>query len=232
MPCSPTSFEFLTLRLATNYRAAVLREFAGHLRGRVLEIGAGVGQITSLLRRQPGVNAVVAVEPEGDFCAELRRSWPPQLIVQGTSAAIHSNSHWDALVSINVLEHVQADEDELRRYHCLLRASEGALCLFVPARPEIYAPIDRDFGHYRRYTRAELQVKLRQAGFQVVRLHYFNLAGYFAWWLNFCVLRQRHFEAVAVRLFDRVIFPPMNAVETRLCRPPLGQSLVAVGRPV
>jgi len=232
MPCSLASFEFLTLRLAANYRAAVLREFAGHLRGRVLEIGAGVGQITELLRQQPGVDAVVAVEPEGDYCAELRRSCPSQLIVQGTSAALRSHSHWDALVSINVLEHIQADTDELRRYYSLLRAETGALCLFVPARLELYAPIDRDFGHCRRYTRVGLRAKLRQAGFEVVALHYFNLAGYFAWWLNFRVLRQRRFAAWGVRLFDQVIFPPMNALETRLCRPPLGQSLVAVGRAV
>jgi SAM-dependent methyltransferase len=232
MPCSPVSFEFLTLRLAANYRAAVLREFAGHLRGRVLEIGAGVGQITRLLRQQPGVSLLVAVEPEGHLCAELGRSCPAQLIVRGTSAAIRSESQWDALVSINVLEHIQADDDELRRYYRLLSASAGALCLFVPARPELYAPIDRDFGHYRRYTRGGLQAKLRQAGFQVVALHYFNLAGYFAWWLSFWVLRRRRFAPMAVRLFDRAIFPPMNALETRLCRPPLGQSLVAVGRAV
>jgi len=222
----------LTIRLAANYRAAVLREFAGHLGGRVLEIGAGVGQFTQLLRQQPGVSAVVAVEPEGGFCAELARAWPAQLIVQGTSAAIRSESHWDALVSINVLEHIQADDDELRRYHRLLSASAGALCLFVPARRELYAPIDRDFGHYRRYTRGELRAKLRQAGFQVVALHYFNLAGYFTWWLNFCLLRQRRFVPMAVWLFDRVIFPPVNVVERRLRRPPLGQSLVAVGRAV
>jgi len=42
----PEDFEFAALSEARNYRDALLREFAAHLRGRVLEVGAGVGQIT------------------------------------------------------------------------------------------------------------------------------------------------------------------------------------------
>ena len=48
------------------------------------------------------------------------------------------------------------------------------------ARPEIYSEIDKDFGHFRRYTRHELRQKLERAGFQVLRLRYYNIAGYFA----------------------------------------------------
>ena len=63
-----------------------------------------------------------------------------------------------------------------------------------------------------------------------MRLNYFNLPGYFAWWLNFCVLKQRRFDARAVRWFDRGIFPCVHWCETHLCRPPFGQSLIAVAR--
>src|SRR6185503_6185248 len=99
---------------------------------------------------------------------------------------------------------------ELARCRDLLGAAGGHLCLFVPARPEIYAPIDQDFGHHRRYRLRELRRKLELAGLEVVRLHYFNLVGYFAWWLNFCVRKQRSFAPAAVRFFDRVIFPPTH----------------------
>ena len=60
---------------------------------------------------------------------------------------------WNAILSINVLEHIESDADELATYFRLLKPARGALCLFVPARPDIYAPIDKDFGHFRRYTR-------------------------------------------------------------------------------
>jgi len=55
----------------------------------------------------------------------------------------------------------------------------------VPARPEIYAPIDRDFGTSAVTPKPELRAKLERAGFEVVRLRYYNFVGYFAWWLSF-----------------------------------------------
>lgn len=66
----------------------------------------------------------------------------------------------DAIVSVNVLEHIARDQAELVAYRSLLGRTSGCLCLFVPAGPGIYAPIDRDFGHHRRYTRPELDRKL------------------------------------------------------------------------
>jgi hypothetical protein len=104
------------------------------------------------------------------------------------------------------------------------------LCLLVPARPEIYAPIDKHFGHYRRYRRAELRQKLQAAGFTLRRLHYFNSAGYFAWWLTCKMLKNMSFNPAAVRFYDRVIFPCVFALESRVVRPPIGQSLIAVAQ--
>ena len=43
---STDDFEFNALREANNYRRALLKLFAPHMRGRVIEIVAGCGQIT------------------------------------------------------------------------------------------------------------------------------------------------------------------------------------------
>jgi hypothetical protein len=137
---------------------------------------------------------------------------------------------WDAMVSINVLEHIEADERELGIYRTLLAEHQGFLCLFVPARPEIYSSLDRDFGHYRRYTRPGLATKLAQAGFEIIRLDYFNFVGYFAWWFSFGVLRRRKFRVADVHFFDRWIFPPVYWLESHVSAPPLGQSLLAIAR--
>ena len=60
-------FEFESLRLAENYRRALVQEFADELRGRVLEVGSGIGQMTSLLRELPAVELLECVEPSADF---------------------------------------------------------------------------------------------------------------------------------------------------------------------
>lgn len=229
-PSNPTSFEFDALAQAVNYRRALFAEFGPFLRGEVIEVGAGIGQMTDHLARLPNVRRALAVEPDPAFCAQHRAQFPAHEILQGTAANLPPGTACDAVLSINVLEHIREDEAELARYATLLRPRSGALCLFVPARPEIYAPIDHDFGHFRRYTRPELRRKLTAAGFHILRLNYFNSVGYFAWWLNFRFLKKRVFEPQKVRLFDRAIFPVVHALESKILRPPFGQSLIAVAR--
>jgi SAM-dependent methyltransferase len=170
----------------------------------------------------------VSIEPDPSFCANLRKKLPEHEVVEGTVDDLISDLHWDAILSINVLEHIERDSEELATYHRLLKPVGGALCLFVPARPEIYAPIDRDFGHCRRYTRNELAGKLRDARFAIRTIRYYNFAGYFLWWANFCLLKKRNFDAAAVRLFDRMVFPLVHGLERRICAPPIGQSLQVI----
>jgi hypothetical protein len=221
-------FEFAALDEARNYRRALMRDFAPYLRGNVLEVGAGIGQITGELRQMPAIQKLLSIEPDAAFCAQLRARFPHQDLHQGTVGDFHSAMPWNAILSVNVMEHIEMDGDELSAYHGLLQPARGVLCLFVPARPEIYAPIDKDFGHFRRYTRPELRKKLEAVGFQLVRLHYYNFAGYFGWWATNCLLKKRSFDVAAVRLFDRVIFPVVHGFESRICPPPIGQSLMAV----
>lgn len=224
-------FEFAALNEAKNYRQALLREFSAHLRGQVLEVGSGIGQMTRELLQNSAIRRIVSIEPDPQFCARFHADLPGQTLVEGTIDDLPGNESWNAILSINVLEHIGEDERELAAYRRRLAGEKGVLCLFVPARPEIYAPIDQDFGHFRRYTRPELRAKLERAGFEIVRLRYYNFIGYFAWWLNFCVLKKRGFDLASVRLFDRMIFPTGHWLETSLSAPPIGQSLLAMARP-
>ena len=227
---STEDFEFAALEKAENYRAALLQEFAPHLRGDVIEIGAGIGQFTDKLNSLPAIRRLVCLEPDAGFCGKFRQLHPGQPLIQGTIDDVEAGTQWDGIVSVNVLEHIREDEGELVKYARRLSPKHGVLCLFVPARPEIYAPIDKDFGHFRRYVRRELQTKLQRAGFDLVRINYFNWIGYFAWWLNFCLLKKRRFDVGSVVAFDRFIFPVVHRSERLLCRPPFGQSLLAIAR--
>lgn len=223
-------FEFAALSEARNYREALIKEFSPVLKGNVMEIGAGIGQITNHLLSLPRIVNLLSIEPDPTFADRFRNEHPAASFIEGTIENASPSTGWDSILSINVLEHIEHDEAELCRYRNVLLEKKGALCLFVPARPEIYAPIDDDFGHYRRYTRAELMQKLKSAGFSIERLSYFNCLGYFAWWFNFCVLKKRNFERGKVVMFDRLLFPIIHNLESRIMRPPFGQSLLAIAR--
>lgn len=227
---SSEDFEFAALSEARHYRHAILKEFSHYLRGNIIEIGAGIGQITKAIATVPEVSHLVAVEPDPQFASRHIELHPNHSVLGGTIDSVDPKIEWNAIVSVNVLEHIEEDEMELTKYAELLKRQGGHLCLLTPARPEIYAPIDKDFGHFRRYTKTELRRKLIESGFKDVTLFYFNFVGYFAWFLNFCLLRKRTFEINKVRAYDNLVFPFVHILEYHCCRPPIGQSLMAIAK--
>lgn len=223
-------FEFSALAKAYYYPRAIVQEFRPFLRGEVIDVGAGIGQLTELLAPETKTENFRALEPNPGFASRFRKRLPHLNLLELTSNAMPPQTTCDTVTSVNVLEHIADDVAELKTYHRWLDQGHGHLCLFVPARPEIYAAIDRDFGHFRRYTRRSLRHALARAGFMVCRLHYFNFPGYFAWAFNFKLLRSRRFDPDKVEFFDRKIFRWCNLIERSLFRPPWGQSLVAIAQ--
>lgn len=223
-------FEFAALSEAVNYRAAIVHEFAPYLRGRVLEVGAGIGQTTEAMLALPGVEELVGVEPDTRFQNGFRERLPDVRLVAGTTANLNPGESFDAAVMVNVLEHIEHDVEELIRLRSILGERSGHLCILVPARQELYSKLDAHFGHFRRYDRPSLKSALQQAGFEIENLFYFNVVGYFAWGLRYTLLRGMSFDIQQVRLFDRKIFPWVHRIERGLMRPLFGQSLVVIAR--
>ena len=196
----------------------------------MIEIGAGIGQMTELLLQRSEIKRLIAVEPEADFAQKHREEFPSHELIEGIIDHVPADSKWDAILSINVLEHIGEDEHELVKYAHLLASSAALFVFSFRHVRKFIRPIDKDFGHFRRYSREELRRKLTNAGFSIVRLDYFNSLGYFAWWLNFRVLKKRSFEIEKVRFYDRMIFPIVHFLESKIIRPLIGQSLLAVVR--
>ncbi|MDA3873673.1 MAG: methyltransferase domain-containing protein [Kiritimatiellae bacterium] len=223
-------FDAIEIEIAHNYRRAILDLFSPHLRGDVVEVGAGIGQLSEGLKRLPDIRSFAALEPDLRLANEFRQRHPEVELHPYTASEMPAGTAWDGIVSVNVLEHIEDDEAELATYARLLAPRKGAFCILAPADPFLYSPIDRDFGHFRRYTREEMTSKLTRAGFQVEICRPFNLIGWLVWFLNFKILRSRAFRTGKVGFFDRWIFPPAYALERRGTGPKWGQSIVAVAR--
>jgi SAM-dependent methyltransferase len=226
---SSQDFEFQALSEAKNYRRALVDEFAPALQGAVVEVGAGIGQMSAELLSIPSIGSLTCIEPDERFVARFAQNRFDVELIRGTIDDFKAPA--DAIVSVNVLEHIEEDERELRKYCSVLSERGGKLCLFVPARQELYAPIDADFGHFRRYSIHHLRGLLGKTGFRIQLIHYYNLPGYLIWYVNFRLLKKRAFELNSVRLFDRLVFPVVHFVESRICRPCIGQSLIAIASP-
>ncbi len=223
-------FEFSALGEAHYYPLAIVREFMPYLSGHVIEVGAGIGQMSKFFVEAVGSNNFTAVEPDTKFAKQFREECPEIRLVEGTVSSLPEGTSCNTIVSVNVIEHIDDHVEELTRYHALLSPQKGNLCILAPARPEIYSPLDKDFGHFRRYTRSTMKAALTEAGFAPKKIFYFNFPGYFAWLLNFKLMQSRTFNPKMVRFYDRFIFRYAHFLESGWCRPCIGQSIVAIAQ--
>ena len=205
-----------------------LRPWVGR---RVLEIGAGIGNMSAFLVDEAGVDRLVLTDTEPYYLGRLRQRFAgrPQVAVAelrlpGRDPRLAAE-RLDTVVCLNVLEHIEQDGAALRAMRDLLQPA-GRLLLLVPSLRALYGSLDEALGHFRRYVPDELQAKLQVAGFRVRHLEYFNLAGVPGWWLTGRVLRRRLIPAGALRWYEALV--PLFRLE-RFLPWRIGQSLIAIG---
>lgn len=214
---------------ADNYYRWILGTMAPYLHGRVLEIGAGLGTVGDRLWNREAISELVLLEPAENLYADLaqRFSGRPNVITrQGYFGQIDLGDAFDAIVVINVLEHVKDDHQLLQEALDAL-VPGGALLLFAPAMPFLFGTLDRQFEHFRRYRRPALRALLESIGFRLESLRYMHAVGVIGWLLAGRVLRRRTIAPASMRLYDRVVIPWVSRVESWV-PPPFGQSLLAV----
>ena len=197
---------------------------------RVLEIGAGIGNLTRHLARR---ELVVASDVNPRYLRILANTFERQaqvlalpLDLGAFDPAALAPHRLDTIVCLNVLEHVADDQQALRRLAEAL-VPGGRLLLLVPAHQRLYGAIDRAIGHHRRYEARELGERLEEAGFRVEHMEFFNRLGVLGWYLNSVLLRRTRVPGLQLRLQNLLV--PLLRGEARLGLQ-FGLSLLAVGR--
>jgi len=205
----------------------LMRPFVGR---RVLEVGSGTGSITRYLASR---EKVVATDLDPQYVELLQRTYggKPNIEVRSLDLAKLAENgfaphSFDTIVCSNVLEHIEDDGKALRAMRDLL-VPGGRVILIIPALQALHGAIDRASGHYRRYNRQEISEKLTAAGLTAEHVSYFNLLGVPGWFLNARLLQRTTVPGFQARVNDRLV--PLLRLERKL-RPPIGMSLLAVGR--
>lgn len=218
---------------ADNYLDFIVELMAPHLQGPLLEVGAGLGDLTGRLAEH---HEVVATDVStrcldalhDQFDDEPRISVATYDALAGGRAPGQPAEGFGSVVMSNVLEHLPDDEAVLRSLAETLRPG-GTVVIFVPAFELLYGKFDKMIGHHRRYRRKGLEEVFRAAGLEPVKVRYVNLPGWFAWLLTVRILGQIPTDPRAVKIYDRTVVPVLRRVETRFA-PPFGQSVLGVAR--
>jgi SAM-dependent methyltransferase len=220
------------LGTATRFFDWVLDEFDPYLRGRVLEVGAGMGTITRRLAdRYPDLD-LVALEPAENVFADLSAyaALNPRVTALRTTLGEYRpepGERFDAILYLNVLEHIADDAEELRLAAAALRPG-GALLVFGPAMEGLYGELDYRAGHYRRYRVDTLGERAMAAGLEVRRSRYFDVLGVLPYFLVYRLLGHREISGSSLWGYDRVLVPVSRLIQRALPYPPFGKNVIAV----
>lgn len=196
-----------------------------YLGSRVLDVGAGEGALTAHLAADRELVAVDMSDACVRALATRFAESPNVTVLQGNVGELCDERGFDAIVMVNLLEHIAEDADALTDLRALMRP-EGRLVIYVPAMNWLYSNFDRRVGHYRRYAKWRLRAVVEQAGFRVLELRYLNALAIPGWVaLSHTGLGER--PASGLALWDRVGVPLSRSVESRV-RLPIGLNLLCV----
>ena len=187
----------------TKWMADTIRPYVGE---RVLEIGAGIGNLTTNLVPRTEYYASDINEHYLDRLNNLKLT-RPYLEVGYTDASAgetYPKAEFDTVICLNVVEHLEDDVKALRNI-CGSLEKEGRAIVLVPSGPGLYGTLDKVLGHYRRYTRDQLVEACARAGFRVEKVLKFNHIGSPGWWWNGKVLKKTTFGFWQIKLLNTLI---------------------------
>ncbi|HJT86825.1 MAG TPA: glycosyltransferase [Bryobacteraceae bacterium] len=190
-----------------SWMADVIQPLVG---SRVLELGAGIGNLTRHFSR--GRLAYIATDIDPEHLARLRTRFQnrPTLQVKHCDLTCPEDfqpfmGQVDSVICLNVVEHVKDDGLALRNIWSALPPG-GRAVILVPQGQRIYGTLDEVLGHYRRYSEEELRGKMQQAGFRVDKIIPFNRITRPAWYINGRLRKKRTFGRFQLWVFDRLVW--------------------------
>ena len=215
---------------AIHWKTYLGKILAPHVRGRVLEVGAGIGSNTPFLYA-PGVTEWVSLEPDAALSARIssrisQGGLPKSChVLTGDLAAIEAAPAYDTILYIDVLEHIADDRAELAAAALRLRPN-GRLVVLAPAHQFLFSPFDAAIGHHRRYGAAALR-RLGPPGCRMTACRMLDSVGFFASLANRVLLRSAAPSPKQIAFWDGVLVPMSRLVDPCIFYG-FGKSILAV----
>ena len=213
------------------YLSWITRLLRPYMGDTVLEVGAGIGNLTGRLMGKK--LRYVSADRDPLYLHSLRNRFlrTPNVEVQ----AIDPDKPADfepfrdtvqTALCVNVLEYAADPGQVLKSLRSAVQTG-GNIIVLVPQGAGLFGKLDQTLGHKRRFAESELRGLLDAAGFAVEKTHQVNKISKPAWWLHSRVLGTSRLNKVTLKIFDKTVWF-WRRVEWLL--PWKGLSLVVVAR--
>lgn len=216
---------------ARNWKSYLRDMISPHLGDTVLEVGAGIGGTTSVFASEAH-SKWLCLEPDPQLANKLddainNHALPGCCEARvGTLNSLPDDEHFDSIIYIDVLEHIERDHEEFQHAATHLK-DEGNLVILCPAHNFLFSPFDKSVGHFRRYNKSMFR-KLNAKGVQPVRLVYLDSAGMAASLANKYLMKQSMPTRSQIEFWDSVIVPISRRLTDPLLFRTIGKSILGV----
>ncbi len=213
---------------ACNWKNYVRSYLRPYVMGDVLEVGAGIGSNTKIYF-DGSQSRWVCLEPDASLAQRIPRTG--QLtrceVFVGTLDELPVGNHFDSIIYIDVLEHIDDHRREIALAADRLNPG-GYLSVLSPAHQWLYTTFDEAVGPCRRYSKGELRL-LTPPSVTVEKLLFLDAAGLLASLANRAVLKSASPSVRQIQLWDRLLVPISRFVDPIFAYA-LGKSILAVWR--
>ncbi len=194
---------------AVNRKRYYATRITPRLGDRVLEVGAGLAGTTRWLCT--GTHQCwLCLEPDSVLHEKVQSKVSTGILPDccsarnGTIDSLKPNGPgFDSILYIDVLEHIAADRDELRRAGRLPRPN-GEIIILSFAHNYLFSLFDRQIGHQRRYDRQSAR-QVCPPELSIVYMEYLDSVGMFASLANRWLLRQSVPTVKQILFWDRIM---------------------------
>ncbi len=209
-----------------SWLARVLRPYVGDT---VLELGAGIGNISSRLMGRRLMYVAAEKDPLYLHALHNRFLRTPNVSVlrldpEQLQDYQEAGGPFDTVLCVNVLEYVR-DPAAVARAAANVLKPGGSLVVLAPQGQALFGPLDKTLGHRRRFSRAGLRSLLENSGFTVAGIRQLNKIGALGWWLSGQLLRRKQISKLSLKIFDKTVWI-WRRIDALLPWP--GLSLIAV----
>lgn len=210
-----------------NYYAGFIKKY---LVKDVMEVGAGIGETTHSLC-DGTQQSWLCVEPDAELTKEIalkkESGYLPSFIeiVTDTLEGVAAHRKFDAIIYIDVIEHIEKDSSELEKASSFLKPG-GHLIVLVPAHNYLFSEFDKSIGHYRRYNKKML-AEAAPKELKQIDLRYLDSVGLFASLANKWFLKQEYPELKQIKFWDNYIIP-VSKITDALSFYGIGKTVIGV----
>jgi len=223
---------------AEKFNRWMYEEIKPHLKGRVLELGSGTGNISRLVLEDK-FNTVLS-DYNNTYLHDLKKKFSGYpnlekiLSIDLQDPQFEKNNEslrekFDSIFLLNVIEHLKDDVAAVANCRYMLKPG-GHLILLAPAWRFLFCGLDKNLGHYRRYNVHSLGHLLAENKLSVIEKKYFNLAGISGWYIWGKILRKQQLGRSSMNLFNR--FVPFFRLADRIFLKKIGLSAIATGKKI